>query len=234
MTSLSSNISKAMFDDSIDINKVYSFSDMMKIIEDIYQSNKSNEYKIPIEKRKEVIDWALYPYDGGLTFKSKVTDVVKKKEREWGNSVIGQTNNNNWTTKLSEGILHDIIKHGGKRIQKPVKKNRCQPDWETDDCIIESKVSNWTISGTAGEKVVGTFYKYSDVPELYGKPLKIVCMAYQEYECTHGKESMRLFGDGISVKKQRHLSIAKEDGIEYVKFSDFIKDYDMEAFINDK
>ena len=59
------------------------------------------------------------------------------------------------------------------------------PDWETEDAIWEVKTRNWSVPGTAGEKILGVPYKYSDVPELYGKPLKIVCVAYQEWECTH-------------------------------------------------
>jgi hypothetical protein len=229
---MSSKEFKDIFDDKIENTKLYNFADMVKVHEDICnEKEKKTEYKIPINKRKEVIDWALNQYPGGLTCGNKVSNETKKKEREWGNDIIGQQDNNNWTTKLSEGILHDIIKYNGHNIRKPAQKDRCQPDWETDDFIIESKVSNWTISGTAGEKVLGAFYKYSDVPRLYGKPLKIVCIAYQEYECSYGRESMRLFGEGISNEKKEHLILAKKHQIEFVKFSDFIKDYDIESFI---
>ena len=38
--------------------------------------------------------------------------------------------------------------------------------------------------------------KYQNVPELYGKPLKIVCVAYQEEELTNGKT--KYFGNNIT------------------------------------
>ena len=40
--------------------------------------------------------------------------------------------------------------------------------------------------GNSREKVFGTMYKYSDLPQIYGKPLYIVCVAYQEWELSYG------------------------------------------------
>ena len=79
-----------------------------------------------------------------------------------------------------------ILEKIGKIVKRPEKKNHYLPDWETDDAIWEVKTRNWNTPGTAGEKVLGVPYKYSDIPRLYGKPLKIVLVAYQEHEFING------------------------------------------------
>ena len=100
------------------------------------------------------------------------------------------------------------------------------PDWETDKYIYEVKTRNWTTSGTAGEKVLGVMYKYSEIPELYGKPLKIVCVAYQEHELTYG--NTKIFGEVCSSKK-KFLDLAKSMDIEYIKFSDLVSQINSES-----
>ena len=90
--------------------------------------------------------------------------------------MIGQTNNGQWTTKLGENLVYNILKLRGENPKKIKKKGGFQPDWETDEYIYEVKTSNWMVSGTAGEKVLGTSLMYQDIPELYGKPLRIVCV----------------------------------------------------------
>ena len=62
--------------------------------------------------------------------------------------------------------------------------------------------------------------RYSDIPDIYGKKLLVVCVAYQEYEYTHG--TTKLWGN-ISEKKQAHLDLAKKHGIEFIKFSELIE-----------
>jgi ribosomal protein L7Ae-like RNA K-turn-binding protein len=69
-------------------------------------------------------------------------------------------------------------------------------------------------------------YKYSDIPILYEKPLKIVCVAYQEYELSNG--TTRIFGE-LSENKQKFINLAKTMNIEYVKFSDLVKDIDIDS-----
>ena len=89
--------------------------------------------------------------------------------------------------------------------------------------IYEVKTRNWTTSGTAGEKVLGTMYKYSDIPIIYKKPLKIVCVAYQEYELTHG--TTKIFNN-VSPTKKEFLELANKLNINYIKFSDLITNID--------
>ena len=86
--------------------------------------------------------------------------------------------------------------------------------------MYEVKTSNWWVNGTAGEKVYGTFIKYQNISDLYGKPLRIVCVANQEEELTNGKT--KYFGENITKKTQQLLDLASSWGIEYVRFSDLV------------
>ena len=102
-----------------------------------------------------------------------------------------------------------------------MKKDGVIPDIETYDAIYEVKTRNWTTSGTAGEKTLGCPFKYAKVPRLYNKPLKIVLVAYQEYECCNGS-SISIFGN-IDEEKRSFLQFYKDKNIEFIKFSDLIK-----------
>jgi len=175
------------------------------------------------ETLKERIQWALNKptciekKEGETIGQQK--EKCKNEEKIWGNKMIGQNDNGQWTTLVGEGLVFDVLDLLGENPRKPIPKGGFLPDWETDDYIYEVKTSNWWVSGTAGEKVLGTFIKYKDIPELYGKPLKIVCVAYQEYELTHGKT--KYFGE-ITEKIQQVLKMAKSWNIEYVRFSDLV------------
>jgi len=173
---------------------------------------------------KERVEWAVKKPDNvvkkeGVTIKQQ-QEKFKNEEKKWGNEMIGQENNGQWTTSLGENLVYDVLKLLGENPRKPVSKGGFQPDWETDKYIYEVKTSNWWVSGTAGEKVLGTFIKYQNIPELYDKPLKIVCVANQEEELTNGKTVY--FGENITKKTRQLLEIGKSWHIEYIKFSDLV------------
>lgn len=173
------------------------------------------------------VDWALKGWKNGITTKkiSKVErDIANRNEKIWGNMMIGNDTptNNQWTTKLGEQLVYDMLVSNGENVTRPKKISGYKPDWETDYAIWEVKTRNWTTSGTAGEKVFGVPYKYSDVPKLYNKPLKIVCVAYQEWELTYG--NTKIFGE-VSSQKKEILNFWKDRQIEFVKFSDLVPDY---------
>ena len=173
---------------------------------------------------KERVVWALNKPDNivkkeGITKKQQKKN-ISNEEKKWGNDMIGQENNGQWTTLLGEGLVYDILQLRGENPRKPLRKGGFAPDWETDEYIYEVKTSNWWVDGTAGEKVLGTFIKYQDIPELYGKPLRIVCVANQEEELTNGKTVY--FGENITKKTQELLKIARLWNIEYIKFSDLV------------
>ena len=185
--------------------------------------------KMSYETLKERIAWATTKPDKLIKTSEKTLKEQKKeeaeKEKTWGNSMIGQTNNGQWTTLLGEKLVYDILHLRGENPKKVEKKGGFEPDWETDNFIYEVKTSNWWIDGTAGEKVLGTWIKYQDIPELYGKPLRIVCVAYQEYELEYGKTIY--FGENISRKTKQALFLAKTWGIEYIRFSDLVSDIQL-------
>ena len=144
----------------------------------------------------------------------------KVLEREWGNSIIGQLDNGQWTTKLGEYFVFELLSRQGCEPRRPRQIGRYRPDWETKTHIIEVKTRNFSTSGTAGEKVFGTPLKYAEIPELYGKPLMIVCVAYQEYEMTHG--ATPIFGDKVRPKTAEFLKFYELNQITFVPCSQLI------------
>lgn len=182
---------------------------------------------------QDIIEWATTPYQNGLTYKNidlvsidnlstkELRRNAQQNEKKWGNKIINAEQNNNWTTRVGEGIVHDVLLKLGKHPKRAKKIDGCcyNPDWETEHAIWEVKSRTWTTSGTAGEKVFGTMYKYSDLPRIYGKPLYIICVAYQEWELSNSKT--KIFGK-ISEEKRQFLNLAKSLNIHYIKFSDLL------------
>ena len=166
-------------------------------------------------KNQEIIDWIMRK-GKWLNVKQKKED--NKVEKKWGKSIT-QTNTNQWTTTLGETILKEILLVQKGKVWRPKQLNGHKPDWETEDGIYEVKTRSWTTSGTAGEKILGTPFKYADIPVLYKKPLYIVTIAYQEYEAD---SKFELFNS----KNQRKIKMIeqwKEMDIEYVKCSNLLK-----------
>ena len=188
-------------------------------IVEIVQPEQSNISK----HLEECVTWAttkpqpIEKKDG--TTISQQKKEAQDNEKKWGNEIIQQTNNGQWTTLLGEGLVFEVLKLRGENPRKVIRKDGFEPDWETDEYMYEVKTSNWCVAGTAGEKVYGTFIKYQNIPELYGKPLRIVCVANQEEELTNGKT--KYFGEKTQ-KTQQILDLASSWGIEYVKFSDLV------------
>ena len=170
------------------------------------------------------MDWVLEPVTRSSlrTSDPSVTKEDQIAEKEWGNRQIQSINNGNWTTKYGEEIVRQQFASNGVDIWRPKRMDGIQPDWETNDYIIEVKSRSWTTSGTAGEKVMGVPYKYSDVPTLYNKPLLIVCIAYQEWELTN-VDKMKIFGTGVSPHKRKQLELWRSMGIHFVPFSKLYK-----------
>lgn len=187
-------------------------------------TNNLNENTIS-KNLEECVKWAtIKPEQVGKkegTTISQQKKEAQENEKKWGNNMIQQTNNGQWTTLLGEGLVFEVLKMRGENPRKVIRKDGFEPDWETDEYIYEVKTSNWWVSGTAGEKVYGTFIKYQNIPELYGKPLRIVCVANQEEELTNGKT--KYFGENITKKTQQVLDLAGSWDIEYIQFSELVK-----------
>ena len=123
--------------------------------------SKKIEFIIEDEEKganlKERVDWAIKKPDSVV--KKEGTTIAQQKnklqneEKQWGNDMIGQKDNGQWTTLLGENLVRDILELRGENPRKPEHKGGFNPDWETDEYIYEVKTSNWWVSGTAGEKV---------------------------------------------------------------------------------
>lgn len=158
------------------------------------------------------IDWALNFFPG-----------TEERERLWGSRIIGYENeeDKNWHHFLGKNILYEVLNIMNKNPRYPTTKNDSfQIDMEDDNFVYIVKTQCWQKPDPI-EKVLGLIFKYCDIPEKCKKPLKIICMAHQEYELTTGK--FTLF-DNVAPKHQLFLNLAKEMNITYVKFSDLVRE----------
>lgn len=165
-------------------------------------------------KNPQVIQWC---------FENPFTN--KNDEQEWGNKIIqkycnSSTNICQWTTKLGENIVKEYFKLIGHSI-KNISIKHYRPDFQTEDSIIEVKTRSWNISGTAGEKVLGVSKKYCEIPVLTNKPLKIICVAYQDYE---SKNKFKIFNPEPNSQLYKIINYEQDIlNIHYISFTDLLK-----------
>lgn len=182
----------------------------------------------------DVIRWC---YEGITDISLKDTENEKKLkkakeiEKKWGNEIIQRVDNKQWTTRLCESLAKEALNRlGRKNIKKTTKKRsslrnkKYDPDLECDKYVYEIKGRSWCTTGTAGEKILGVPLKYGEIPSLYGKPLQIILVGYQEYEARE-KFAFGDLLDGDNQTRELHESLAfyKEHDIEYVAFTDILK-----------
>lgn len=192
--------------------------------------SKNDNPKIVLLRQKEVVQWLF----GDLSFlpaivkKNKTADEAKYKvlEDKWGQAMLKIRRpdlklDKQWTNKFGEHLCEEIYILLGKVVSKPVKKEHYQPDSEVDDAIIEAKAGTFFTGGTAGEKILGCPFKYAEIPELYGKPLKILCMGGAEKVCRENYGNLP--GAKCSVQKKKFLDFFRENRIEYIGASDILK-----------
>jgi len=178
---------------------------------------------------KEALNWAL---NSNTVTNLKTTSSPSKlkteniNEKETAHKIIKDSEwsakkmTSQWTTCLGENLVKEVFqKFHNTETWRPKKLNGFKPDLETESFIIEVKTRNWTTPGTAGEKVLGTPYKYSRVPKLYKKPLLIILLGFQEYECSSGK--LNVFEPKCEIQKEI-LNLYNRHHIYYIKFSDLI------------
>jgi hypothetical protein len=192
--------------------------------------SKIEDKSIVLLRQKEVVQWLF----GDLSFlpaiekKNKTADEAKYKvlEDNWGQTMLKIRRpdlklDKQWTNKFGEHLCEEIYSLLGMAVLKPVKKGHYQPDSEVDDAIIEAKAQTFFTAGTAGEKILGCPFKYAEIPDLYGKPLKILCMGGAEKVC---RESYgNLPGAKCSTQKKKFLDFFRENRIEYIGASDILK-----------
>jgi hypothetical protein len=193
---------------------------------------------IVLLKNPDVIKWLFNGVDKIDEFRS-ITDkkyksikekesAMKKAEDKWGKAIMKLKApklkfNNQWTNKFGEYLAIELYKLiGYENITKPIKMNGLLPDMEVEDYIIEVKTGTYYTSGTAHEKILGTPFKYADIPQLYGKPLKILCIGGAEMRCRNDYGNIK--GKKTSKSRQKFLDFYKENGIEFISFTDILGD----------
>lgn len=185
--------------------------------------------KIILLRNKEVIQWL----NGDLSFlpgieqKNKTADQEKLKvlEDKWGRAILKLRRpdlklDKQWTNKFGEHMCEELYTLFGSSVTKPEKKEHFQPDLQTEDIIIEAKAGTFHTGGTAGEKILGCPFKYADIPSLYGKPLKIVCMGGAELVCR--EQYGNLPGVKTTVQKNKFIDFFRENHIEYIGATDLL------------
>ncbi len=197
----------------------------------IHASILSKKYDhIVLLRNKEIIQWLF----GDLTFlppiekKNKTADEEKLKQLEdvWGRNMLKVRRpdlalEKQWTNKFGEHICEELMLLCGKEFSKPAKKDHYQPDCEVEDAIWEAKAQTFFTSGTAGEKILGCPFKYAEIPTLYSKPLRILCMGGAERVCR--EQYGNLPGEKCTPQKKKILDCFKEIGIEFVAATDLLR-----------
>jgi hypothetical protein len=204
---------------------------MMSVVEKVCVCVATNvDARIVLLRNKEVIMWLF----GDLSFlppiekKNKTSDEAKYKvlEDKWGQDMLKTRRpdlklDKQWTNKFGEHLCEEIYLLLGKEFSKPVKKEHYQPDYEVDDAIVEAKAGTFHTGGTAGEKILGCPFKYAEIPDLYSKPLKILCIGGAEKVCRD--QYGNLVGAKCSAQKKRFLDFFKENRIEYIGATDILQ-----------
>ncbi len=197
----------------------------------LYISYNTN-INIVLLRNTEVVRWLF----GDLSFletiekKNKTNDEKKYKllEDKWGRNILKIRRpdlklDKQWTNKFGEHLCEEIYTLIGKKVSKPVKKINYQPDCQTENFIIEVKTGTFHTSGTAGEKILGCPFKYCEVPDLYSKPLKILCIGGAEKVCR--EQYGNLDGLKCSIQKKKFINFFKDNNIEYVGLTDILKEF---------
>ena len=109
----------------------------------------------------------------------------------------------------------------GKSVSHPKPIQTWEPDLETEDYVIEVKSQTYFTTGTAGEKILGVPFKYAEIPALFGKPLRIVCIAYAEQVCI---ESYGIFpGIKQTETRKKIIDFYETLNIRFIKTTELLK-----------
>lgn len=187
----------------------------------------------PLLQEPIILDWV---YGRGIY--KQLSGTNKATEIPWGNKInqthFGQLGNTvQWTTRIGEGIVKTILQALGHNVWRPkgrlcpVSGHNVCPDLETEDAVYEVKSRNYSTTGTAGQKILGTPLHYSEVPKIFGKPLRIVLVGYQEMEAI---EDFCLFDVPDGSNRKRILEFFKNElQISYLKCSDLLEELEAKS-----
>jgi hypothetical protein len=192
--------------------------------------NTIENKSIILLRDEEVIQWLFNDtsFLPEIEKKNKTNDIKQYKiaEDKWGQAKMKACRpdlglHKQWTNLFGEYIVKELYILQNKTVTKPVKKMNHDPDWEVDDAILEVKTQTYFTSGTAGEKILGTPLKYAEIPDLYSKPLKIICVGGAEKVCR--EEYGNLPGNKCTSQKKKILDFIRDCQIEYIGATDILK-----------
>ncbi len=192
-----------------------------KIINDILKNIKGFK-GIVLLKQKQVLQWI---FDDKSFLPKTEKRNLKNVEDEWGKKMLKLKRpdlklDGQWTNKFGEHIAEELYEILGKNPKSVIKMTNLMPDLETDDYIVEVKTQTYFTSGTAGEKILGTPFKYRNVPVLYKKPLLIMCIGGAEKMC---KENYGILCKNKDERSSEFIDFYKSMGIEYIGITDILK-----------
>jgi len=190
---------------------------------------RNEDPRLVLLRERQVIQWLFddLSFLPPIEKKNKTHDIRNCKVHEdvWGRNMLKNRRpdlklDGQWTNKFGEHLAEELLILAGKEPRKPEKKVHLQPDLEVEDTIVEVKAETYFTEGTASEKILGTPFKYAEVPLLYNKPLKILCMGGAEKICRD--KYGNLPGAHCTTNKQLIIECFKNIGIEYVAATDFL------------
>jgi hypothetical protein len=189
--------------------------------------NQPEQSAIELLKQPLIRDWILCNKDFLIRdedafFKNKTAKkaVMKPRENTWAWELFEKAvpwhnykPGSKWSGEWAERIFREIVPHGWS----PETNGGKHLDWEDENFVYEVKTQFLWGDGTAQDKILGTPVKYSEIPKVFGKPLRIVCFAAAE---TLTREVLQR--DCPEMRDQ--IALWKSWGIEFVWGSDLIKD----------
>ena len=204
-----------------------SISNDINIIYEYIKNVKSDE--IVLLRERTVIQWIF----NDLSFltheenKQVKANVIKSYEDEWGRATLKLRRpdlklNKQWTNKFGEHICEELFILKNEPAKPPTKKKGMKPDLETEKIIIEVKTGTYYTTGTAGEKILGCPFKYAEIPDLYKKPLHIICIGGAEKSCRESYGNLN--GPALTSKKKKFLDFYENNDIIFLAITDILRD----------
>ena len=201
-------ITKTLKNTTLDDSKTNLINDIHK-----YLNNIKND-DIRLLKELDVLRWLF----ADETF---LNTLDNKKEKAWGNKIMNITGNKQWTTLFGQNLVHELYLLIKEDIESPPKMDNKIPDWISEHHIIEVKTRTYKTEGTAGEKILGTPFKYANMPRLHERDLRIICVGYQEVEADI---KFGLFNPR-SDEHKKYIAFYKEMQTTYHKYTDLLQEY---------
>lgn len=150
---------------------------------------------------------------------------LSKKDEDLFIKGLLNSKNKQCSGAFGEKIIQEILllnNIASTKVKHCIKTNSglVLPDLETIDTFYEVKTRTYKTSGTAGDKILGTPYKYCNIYKNTGKKVIIVCIGYQEIEAN---KKFNLFNTE-DPNQSKLLDFYKENfKVEYVKATDLLE-----------